>query len=183
MLLSVKLWRCIKCHSTPAFMSYLTGGDLSLEQVQSVNLSMFTSFYYNCEHCLKQPKMLTCQTAVECQKIRCINQHKFASKSSLTGLGMSLDQVKYTYACLPAFIMTDNTGWSRQKYCPATLLLSAKLLEDASTNTRLLQISLPWLVGRNEFGSCKIYLSVHTSFYYDWTTAEAATNPALPLCW
>ena len=31
---------------------------------------------------------------------------------SLTGVGMSLDQVKYTYPCLPAFIMTQQ--WLKQ---------------------------------------------------------------------
>ena len=31
-----------------------------------------------------------------------------ANKPSLTGVGMSLDQVKYTYPCLPAFIMTEH---------------------------------------------------------------------------
>ena len=54
--------------------------------------------------------MLLCHIAAEW---RCISQHSTpAIKPSLTGVGMSLDQVKYTYACLTAFIMTEH--WLKQ---------------------------------------------------------------------
>jgi len=53
-------------------------------------------------HWLKQPKMLPIHIdAVERQK------NKPANKPSLTGVGMSLDQVKYTYLCLQAFIINE----------------------------------------------------------------------------
>jgi len=35
---------------------------------------------------------------------------------------------------------------------------------------------------RDGFGSNKIYLSIFTSFYCDWTLVEAAKNAALPHC-
>jgi hypothetical protein len=45
---------------------------------------------------------------------------------SLTGAEMSLDQVKYDYPFLPAFIITEH--WLKEENCcPASLLLSAKL--------------------------------------------------------
>ena len=53
--------------------------------------------------------------------------------------------------------------------------------EDAPTTTILLQITFPdWC--RNEFGSSKTYLSMFTSFYYEWTLADAAQNAAQPHC-
>ena len=59
------------------------------------------------EHWLKQPKMLPRYIVVECQKLRCSNQHKTsATAPSLTGNEMSLVQIKHTYPCLTAFIMT-----------------------------------------------------------------------------
>ena len=65
------------------------------------------------EHWLKQPKMLPCHIAVKCQKMKMLQPHKTpANKPSLTGVGMSLDQVKYTYPCVPAFIMTEH--WLKQ---------------------------------------------------------------------
>ena len=75
---------------------------------------------------LKQPKMLSCCITAECQTIKMHQPPQTsANKPSLTGIGMSLDQVKYTYPCLTAFIMTKY--WLKQPTCcPATLLLSAK---------------------------------------------------------
>ena len=64
------------------------------------------------EHWLKQPKMLPCHIAVECQKLRCINLHSTPANKSSTGVGMSVDQVKFTYPCLPAFIMSEH--WLKQ---------------------------------------------------------------------
>jgi len=41
-------------------------------------------------------------------------------KPSLTGVGMSLDEVKYDYPCLTAFIMTEH--WLKKpKMLPASL--------------------------------------------------------------
>jgi len=94
------------------------------------------------------------------KKLRYINHHKTpASEPSLTGVGMSLDQVKYSNKGLPAFIITEH--WLKPKNCcPASLLLSAKLDEDAQTTTIL---TFPVWCGF-EFGSKKIYLSMSTSF-------------------
>jgi len=47
------------------------------------------------------------------KKLRYINHHKTsANKPSLTGIRMSLDQIKYTYPCLHAFTMTEH--WLKQ---------------------------------------------------------------------
>ena len=66
------------------------------------------------EHWLKQPKALPCLIVVECQTIgRFTNHHKTpANKTSLTGVGMNLVQIKYTYPCLQAFTMTEH--WLKQ---------------------------------------------------------------------
>jgi len=64
---------------------------------------------------LKQPKMLPCPALLllSAKKLGCINHHKtLANTPSLTGAGICLDQVKYTYACLTAFIMTEH--WLKQ---------------------------------------------------------------------
>ena len=43
-----------------------------------------------------------------------MNHHETpANKPSLTGLGLYLDQVQFTYPCLPAFILTEP--WLKQK--------------------------------------------------------------------
>jgi len=62
------------------------------------------------EHWLKQPKLLPCLTVDECQTIgRCTNHHKSpTNKPSLTGVALSLVQIKYTYSCLQAFITTKH---------------------------------------------------------------------------
>jgi len=65
--------------------------------------------------------------------------------------------------------------------CPATLLSIVPNYKNASTTTKPLQYTFfDWC--RNEFGSSERYLSMFTSFYYDWTLAEAAKNAALPHC-
>ena len=56
---------------------------------------------------MKQPKLLPSHIVLECQKWRCSNHHSTpTNKSSLSGLGMSLVQMKHTSPCLTAFIMT-----------------------------------------------------------------------------
>jgi len=53
--------------------------------------------------------------------------------------------------------------------------------EDAPTTTIIQQINLPdWCW--NEFGSHKIYLSMFTSSYNDWTLAEAAKHSTQTHC-
>jgi len=68
-----------------------------LDQVKYTHKCLLPAFIIT-EHWLKQPKMLPSHVAVECKKLRYINHHKTpANKSSLTGVKMSLDQIKYDY--------------------------------------------------------------------------------------
>ena len=57
---------------------------------------------------------------------RWINHHNpLANMPSLTGIGMGMDQIKYAYQVYQILLL--NNGWSSQKCCPATVLLSAKV--------------------------------------------------------
>ena len=119
------------------------------------------------EHWLKQPKMLPCCITVECHTMK-MNQppQNFCRyMPSVTGIGMSLDQVQYNYPCLTAFTMTEH--WLKQpKMLTSHLhLLSAKN-EGAPTTIYLGIKTFPdWC--RNAFGSNKRYFSMFNIFYYD----------------
>jgi len=119
-------WRCSNHHKMFANMSYLTGVGMSLVQIKhtypcSIAFTM-TQLW------LKQPKILPSHIVIGCQKWRCSNHLKTpAYEPSLTGVGMSLVEMKHTYPCLTAFIMTF--GWSSQKYCPATLLVECQKMK------------------------------------------------------
>jgi len=142
----------------------------------AVNLSMFTSFFYcywtlaeaaknasQPQHCCRMPKHEDVSTATKHLQINL----------PWLGGGMSLDQVKYDYLCLYQLLLLLNTGWSNQKCCPASLLLRAEL--GRCTNHH--NIHLPWMVQLWVWFKY-IYWSMSTSFYYDWTLAEAAKNAA-----
>jgi len=134
-------WRFSNHLKNPANKPSLTDIEMSLDQINHT-YPCLTAFIMT-EHWLKQPKMLPSHFGVECQKWRFSNHHSTpANNLSLSAVGLSLVQIKHTYPCLTAFLLL-NTGWSNQKCCPATLLLSAKN-EGAPTTTALLQISLPW---------------------------------------
>ena len=111
----------------------------------------------------------------------CTNHLKTpANMPSLTGIGMNLDQVKYTYLCLTAFIMTEHWLKHSKMVTSHLHLLSAKN-EGAPTTTKLSKNAFhDWC--KNELGSNKTYISMFYIFYYDWTLAEAARNSALPHC-
>jgi len=134
------------------------------------------------EHWLKQSKMLPSHIAIEwwCQKMKMDQLHHktSANKPPLTGVGMSLDQVKYTYPCLPTFIMTEH--WLKQpKMLPCHIAVKYQTMKMHQPPQYSCKYVFPdWC--RNEFGSSKICLSMFTSFYYDWTLAEAAKNAAFP---
>jgi len=51
-----------------------------------------------------------------------------ANKPSLTGLRLYLDQVQFTYPCLPAFILTEH--WLRQKIIlPGNILVECQTMK------------------------------------------------------
>jgi len=166
-------WRCIHHHKTPADKPSLLSVGMSLDQIK-YTYPCLTAFIMP-EHWLWSSKTHYPATSLSnAKKIWCISHHKtLLDKPSLTCVGMSLVQIKYTYPCLLAFIMTEYR-LKQPKSCPATLLLSAKqwrCINDHNIPTNKASL---WLWCRNEFGLTKIYLSMFTSFYYDWTLAEAA---------
>ena len=84
---------------------------------------IFMSFYYDNKHLVKQPKKLPHHIVIECKTLRCTNQNKTPVNTySLTGFGMSLDQVKYTYPHLTASFYDDWTlaaaaKWAALPHC------------------------------------------------------------------
>jgi len=71
--------------------------------------------YYD-QRLAEAAKSAACLIVVEHQLGRGTNHHKTpANKPTLTGAGLSLDQVKGTKKSLPAFIIVLNTGQSGQK--------------------------------------------------------------------
>jgi len=81
------------------------------------------------EHWLKQPKMLPCLIVVECQTIKMHQpQNTPVNKLSLTDVRMSLVQIKYTYPCTPAFIMTEQ--WLKQpKMMPCHIAMECQTMK------------------------------------------------------
>jgi len=80
---------------------------MSLDQVKDT-YPCLTGFIMT-EHRLVQPKCCLATLPLSAKLQRCINHHNAsANKPSLTGVGMSLVQIKYTYPCLPAFTMTEH---------------------------------------------------------------------------
>jgi len=112
MLLSAKLWRCSNHQKTPTKKASLTGIGKSLVQIKCTDPCL-TAFII-AEHWLKQPKMLPSHIVVECQSMKMYQppQKSCQYKPSLTGVEMSLDQIKHTYLCLTAFIITEH--WLKQ---------------------------------------------------------------------
>jgi len=136
-------WRFTNYNSTPANNPSLTSVRMSPVLIKHTYPCL--TYFIMTEHWLKQLKMLPSHIVVECQKWRCSNHLKTpAHKPSLTGVGMSLVQIKHTYLCLTALLWL-NTGWSSQKCCPATLLLSAILWR--CTNHLKIPANMPSLTG------------------------------------
>jgi len=79
---------------------------MSLDQVNSIYPCLMA--FITTEPCLKQQKILPRLIAIEHQKMKMTQPKTSANKPSLTGIGMGLDQVKYTYPCLPASIVTKQ---------------------------------------------------------------------------
>jgi len=89
-------------------------------------------------HWLKKPKILPSHIAWSTIKLLQIN---------LPWLVKDCTWIKYNllYPCLPAFISTEH--WLKwPKIYLAFLLLRAKHYDNAWTTTKVLQITLPWLV-------------------------------------
>jgi len=133
------------------------------------------------EHWLKQPKVMPSHIVVVCQKWRGSNHHKTpAQRPSLAGVGMSLDQVKYTYPLLTAFIMTEL--WLKKaKNAAQPICVECQKMKVLQPPQNPSKSSFPdrcW----NEFGSNKTYLSMFNSFCYDWSLAEATKHYAQPHC-
>jgi len=138
---------------------------ISLDQVK-YTYPCLTAFIMT-EHWLKQPKMLyipSYLSFVECQKWRCSNYHKtFVKMSSMTNLGMSLDQIKHSYPCLTYFIMTQH--WLKQpKMLPSHIVVECQNWRCSNNHkTAFIQTFPDWC--RNESGSNKTYVSMFNSFY------------------
>jgi len=105
---------------------------------------MFTSFVMT-EHWLKQPQILPRHIAVKYQTVKMHQppQYSCKYKPSLTDVGMSLDQVKYTCPCLPAFIIAEHVLKHQPKILPQTHCCQVPKNEDVPTTTILLEINLP----------------------------------------
>ena len=70
-----------------------------------------------------------CPTTLLLSAKTCRNSNHYtnlANEPSLSGVERSLVQIEHTYPSLTAILLKNN-GWSSQKCCPTTLLLSAKL--------------------------------------------------------
>ena len=84
---------------------------------------------------------------------------------SLTGVGMRLDQVKYTYPCLTAFAMTEH--WLKQpKMLLGHIVVECQKMKVIQPPQNSYKKTFPDQC-RNEFGSHKTYLSIFNCFYYD----------------
>jgi len=108
-------------------MAALTSAGHHLEWVE-LFYPCLTAFMMT-EHWLKQPNMLPSHIAVKCQTIwRCTNHHKTPKNMpSLTGVGMNLDQVKYTYPCLTAFMMMTEHWLKQTKNLPSHIAVQCQM--------------------------------------------------------
>jgi len=100
------------------------------------------------------------------KKLRYINHHKTsANKPFLTGVALSLAQIKYTYPCLHTFTMTEH--WLKQpKVLPCHVVVEGQNVKIHQPSQNSCKYTfLDWC--SSEFGSNKIYLSMPTYFYYD----------------
>ena len=167
--------RCIKHHKTLEDKPSLTGVGMSLNQVK---------YTYSCLPALIIEAAKNAATLLlSAKQLRCTNcpSNSPANQPSLTGVGMSLDQVKYIYPCLPALIMAEH--WLKQaKMLPCyTAVEQQRIMMHQPPHQYSCKSTFPnW--SRNELQLSKIYLFMSTSLYYDRTLAKAGTNAALTHC-
>jgi len=125
--------------------------------------------------------MLPSHIVVDCQKWRCPNHHSTPAKiSSLTGVGMNVGQMKHSYLCLTAFIMTEP--WLKKpKMLPSHIVVECQIMKLHQQPQNIYKNAFQDR-HRNEFGSNKKFWSMFNNFYYDWSLAEGAKNAAQPHC-
>ena len=160
LLLSAKQWRCINHHSNhPANKLPLTGVGMSLGQVKII-INVYTWSYYD-------------WTLAGAAKNYALPHCCWVPKNEDASTTMAPLQINITS-------MTE-TGWSIQKYCPATMLWSAKqwrCINCLSTPAK----NCPWLVQVGGWIMQKTLIHVYQVLLWLNALAGAAKNVPLPHC-
>ena len=142
---------CPNHHSTTANMPSLTCVGMSL--VQKKYLSMFNSFIMT-ENWLKQTKSCPATLLLIAKNEGAPNHHSTPAKiSSLTGVGMNVGQMKHSYLCLTAFIMTEP--WLKKpKMLPSHIVVECQIMKLHQQPQNIYKNAFHDR-HRNEFGSNK----------------------------
>jgi len=190
LLLSSKLWRCMKNHSNPADQPSWTCTYLILDQEQSTDPCLTT--FIITEDDMKPPKMLPYCIIVECQTMIIWTSHHSTptNKHSPSGIGFSWDFLQLTDPCLEIAIMSglphkvdpnSNLHQSKKVYCLCIPVLIVSYYgchhQHIKWNARTL-----WQMGIIRSGWCRFEFGSSQNKFICGVALYMIANKGVPPC-